>query len=104
MLRECAVCHGPGAPVRLRDQGHLYIYNMYMRQTAVYLKDNQTVALKEVAARLERSEADLIREGIDLLLNRYAQPIGYCGIPVAHGGGRLASRTEELLEDGFGEP
>lgn len=73
-----------------------------MRQTAVYLKERQTVGLKETARRLERSEADLIREGVELVLARYRDPIGECDLPTAHGGGALASRTDDLLEEGFG--
>ncbi|MBO3746426.1 antitoxin [Streptosporangiaceae bacterium NEAU-GS5] len=74
-----------------------------MRQTAVYLRDQQSRALKEAAARLERSEAELIREGVDLVLARYGPPLGRCDMPTARGGG-LASRADELLADGFGEP
>src|SRR5215470_9151125 len=39
-----------------------------MRRTTVYLHDAQAARLKRVAARRGRSEADLIREGVDRIL------------------------------------
>ena len=73
-----------------------------MRQTAVYLEDAQLAGLKHTSRKLGRSEAELIREGLDLLLTRYRDPIGETDLPTAHGGGNLAARADELL-DGFGQ-
>ncbi len=74
---------------------------MFMRQTAVYLRKDQHAALKQMAARLGRSEADLLREGVDLVLAQHGPPLGSCEMPSASAGRRLADRTDELL-DGFG--
>lgn len=73
-----------------------------MRQTAVYLEDSQLTGLKHTSRKLGRTEADLIREGLDLVLARYRDPIGEIDLPTAHGGGNLAGRVDELL-DGFGQ-
>jgi len=74
-----------------------------MKQTAVYLRDDQVKHLKKIAARLGRSEADLIREGVDFTVGRYDDAIGECTWPSAPRGGQLADRTDELLAEGFGE-
>ncbi|WP_170160415.1 ribbon-helix-helix domain-containing protein [Prauserella muralis] len=73
-----------------------------MRQTAVYLQDHQLSGLKDASRKLGRSEADLLREGVDLVLARYREPIGECDLPAVHGGGQLASRVDDLLDEGFG--
>ncbi|MGH3433693.1 MAG: ribbon-helix-helix domain-containing protein [Thermocrispum sp.] len=73
-----------------------------MRQTAVYLKDEQQARLKELSKNLGRSEAELIREGIDLVWVRHRGPIGVCDLPVIHGSGDTADRVDELLAEGFG--
>lgn len=72
-----------------------------MDKTTVYLTTEQKRALGR-AARLEgRSEADLIREGIEAITARHrvaepTLPLFESGIP------DLAERVDELLE-GFGE-
>lgn len=72
-----------------------------MEKTTVYLTTEQKLAL-ERAARLEgRSEADLIREGIEAVTaaHRVLEPT----LPLfSSGAPDLASRVDELLE-GFGE-
>lgn len=75
--------------------------NTSLRQTAVYLRDEQVLALKEMAARLGRSEADLLHEGADLVLAQHDTPMGICEMPTASAGRTLASRTDDLL-GGFG--
>ena len=72
-----------------------------MRQTAVYLRKDQHAALKQMAARFGRTEADLLREGVDLVLARHGAPLGSCEMPTGSAGHRLADRTDEFL-DGFG--
>jgi hypothetical protein len=73
-----------------------------MRRTTVYLHDAQAARLKRVAARCGRSEADLIREGVDRILQE---------MPVERPRPRLlldsddptwADRTDEILAEGFG--
>ena len=72
-----------------------------MEKTTVYLSSEQKRALGR-AARIEgRSEADLIREGIEAVTARHrlaepTLPLFESGLP------DLADRTDELL-DGFGE-
>lgn len=72
-----------------------------MEKTTVYLTTAQKRALAR-AARVEgRSEADLIREGIDTMTARHrvAEPT----LPLFESGSPdLAERADELL-DGFGE-
>ena len=73
-----------------------------MRQTAVYLKDEQQSRLKELSKKTGRSEAELIREGIDLVWLQYRAPIGIGDMPVIHGPGNVAERVDQLLAEGFG--
>ncbi|HEY6056864.1 MAG TPA: antitoxin [Candidatus Limnocylindrales bacterium] len=72
-----------------------------MEKTTVYLTDRQKRALARAASATGRSEADLIREGIDAVTaaHRLAEPT----LPLFESGrGDLAERVDELLE-GFGE-
>lgn len=72
-----------------------------MEKTTVYLTTDQKLALAR-AARVEgRSEADLIREGIEVVTSRHriAEPT----IPLFESGlPDLATRADDYL-DGFGE-
>jgi Ribbon-helix-helix protein, copG family len=72
-----------------------------MEKTTVYLTDEQKRALERAAKAEGRSEADLIREGVDTVTARHRvmEPT----LPLFDSGtGDLASRVDELLE-GFGE-
>lgn len=72
-----------------------------MEKTTVYLTPAQKRALERAARNEGRSEAELIREGIDLVTARHrtAEPI----LPLFESGlSDLAERADELLE-GFGE-
>ena len=72
-----------------------------MEKTTVYLSDRQKQALKRAALATGRSEADLIREGIETVTaaHRIAEPT----VPLFDSGRPdLAIRADELLE-GFGE-
>ena len=72
-----------------------------MEKTTVYLTTDQKRALERAARAEGRSEADLIREGIDAVTTRHrvaepTVPLFESGVP------DLAERVDELL-DGFGE-
>lgn len=72
-----------------------------MEKTTVYLTATQRRALARASRATGRSEADLIREGVDSVTaqHRIAEP----RIPLFESGRRdLAERTDEWLE-GFGE-
>ena len=72
-----------------------------MEKTTVYLTESQKRALEIVARQSGRSEAELIREGIDLVTTarRVAEPT----LPLFDSGdGTLSERVDELME-GFGE-
>jgi hypothetical protein len=72
-----------------------------MERTTVYLTTEQKRALERTARSERRSEAELIRAGIDLVTaaHRISEPT----LPLfASGIDDLASRVDELLE-GFGE-
>lgn len=72
-----------------------------MEKTTVYLTEAQKRALATLARQSGRSEAELIRAGIDIVtsVRRVAEPT----LPLFDSGDpTLAERAEELL-DGFGE-
>jgi hypothetical protein len=72
-----------------------------MEKTTVYLTTAQRRALARAARATGRSEAELIRRGVDEVTaaHRVAEPT----IPLFDSGqGDLAGRVDELLE-GFGE-
>ncbi len=72
-----------------------------MEKTTVYLTTEQKRALARAARVAGRSEADLIREGIETVTSRHRAaeptlPLFESGMP------DLAERVDELME-GFGE-
>lgn len=72
-----------------------------MEKTTVYLTTEQKRALARTAKLERRSEADLIREGIETITNRHRLaeptiPLFTSGVP------DLADRADDYL-DGFGE-
>ena len=72
-----------------------------MEKTTVYLTSEQKLALERAAMVEGRSEADLIREGIEAVTSRHRLaeptiPLFRSGIP------DLGSRSDDYLE-GFGE-
>ncbi len=72
-----------------------------MEKTTVYLTERQKRALERAAIDAGRSEADLIREGVDMVTARHqaAEPV----IPLFESGQPdLAERVDEALA-GFGE-
>lgn len=72
-----------------------------MERTTVYLTSAQRRALATTARATGKSEAELIREGVDSVTSghRVAEPT----IPLFESGrADLATRTDDLLE-GFGE-
>lgn len=72
-----------------------------VERTTVYLTSAQKAALERTAASEGRSEAELIRAGIDAVTARHR--IKEPTLPLfASGVDDLASRVDELLE-GFGE-
>lgn len=72
-----------------------------MRRTTVYLPDELKAALERAAVANGRSEAELIREGIEHVASRAERPRPR--LPLFDSGDpTLAGRTDELLA-GFGE-
>ena len=71
-----------------------------MEKTTVYLTDDQKRALARAAKTSGRSEAELIREGVELVTARHR--LGELDLPLfANGQPDLAERVDEAL-DGFG--
>lgn len=72
-----------------------------MRRTTVYLPDDLKIALEHAAVTSGRSEAELIREGVEYVASRFDDPRPR--LPLFDSGDpTLAERADELL-DGFGE-
>jgi hypothetical protein len=72
-----------------------------MERTTVYLTEAQKRGLERAARLTGRSEAELIREGVDVVTSRHhlAEPC----LPLFESGQPdLAERVDEAL-DGFGE-
>jgi hypothetical protein len=72
-----------------------------MKKTTVYLTSEQKRWLARAAKLERRSEADLIREGIEAITNRHRTaeptiPLFTSGVP------DLANRADDYL-DGFGD-
>jgi hypothetical protein len=74
---------------------------MVMYKTTVYLPEELKARLARAAEASRRSEADLIREGIEIVVERASRPLPSFGI-FASGDGTLSQRVDDLLE-GFGE-
>ncbi len=72
-----------------------------MYKTTVYLPDDLKTELERVAAETGRSEAELIREGVRLVLAQCTPPPPRCGI-FDSGHSDLSERVDELLA-GFGQ-
>jgi hypothetical protein len=74
-----------------------------VRRTTIYLTDNQKRELEEIAARTQRTEAHLIREGVDHVIDlnrsrrRKPRPLFALEDPLLDDPGRV----DEALE-GFG--
>jgi hypothetical protein len=72
-----------------------------MYKTTVYLPEKLKHDLERVATETRRSEAELIREGINLVIAQHDPPFPHVGI-FDSGDPTLADRVDELLA-GFGE-
>lgn len=72
-----------------------------MKRTTVYLTDRQKEALARLSRASGRSEADLIREGVELLtaLNRAPKPV----LPLFDSGQPELSERLDAPLGGFGE-
>jgi len=71
-----------------------------MQKTTVYLPDDLKEALARAAEDSGQSEAELIREGVRLAIQRHIPP-PRSGI-FDSGDPKIASRVDELLSRGFG--
>lgn len=72
-----------------------------MRKTTVYLPEDLKRGLSRLAARVQVSEAELIRRAVADLLASEATPAPR--VPLfASGDPTLAERVDEVLADGFG--
>jgi Arc/MetJ-type ribon-helix-helix transcriptional regulator len=73
-----------------------------MHKTTVYLTDEQREALRRTVRLRQRSEAELIREGVDMVTEKLSYPEPR--IPLfSSNEPDLAERVDEILEEGFGE-
>ncbi len=72
-----------------------------MQKTTVYLPDDLKDALQQTAAETGRSEADLIREGIRLAIERRVPPAPTIGLHISDDPS-FAERVDEHLK-GFGQ-
>lgn len=72
-----------------------------MRKTTVYVPDELKEALARASKAAGRSEADLIRDGIELVVSRTRDPEPKLPL-IESGDDLLAERIDEALE-GFGE-
>ncbi len=72
-------------------------------KTSVYLEDEQKRRLADLSRATGISEAELVRQGVRLVLEQSGRPRPRLGIG-ASSDGRSARDTEDLLvESGFGD-
>jgi hypothetical protein len=71
-----------------------------MVKTTIYLPESLKAQLERTAAQTRRSEADVIREGIGLAVEKHRRPAPKSGI-FASGSPSLRERMDEVME-GFG--
>jgi hypothetical protein len=74
---------------------------MVMFKTTLYMPDELKAELVRLAAETGRSESELIREGIRLMLAQHPSPAPHSAI-FASGQPDLSERVDELLQ-GFGK-
>lgn len=72
-----------------------------MRKTTVYLGDDQKRELERLAGHLRRSESQLIRDAIDLLV-KSEQPAKPKPGPIFSIPETLSTQVDDLLAEGFG--
>ena len=73
-----------------------------MRRTTVYLHDEQAIRLKRASSKCGRSEAELIRAGIDWILANTPVDRPRLDLELNSGDPTWADRTDEILAEGFG--
>lgn len=75
-----------------------------MKRTTVYLTEEQKAALEGAAAHTHRSEADLIREGVEHVIREYRPPSRRPRVPLfsVHVPEWEPENLDRAL-DGFGE-
>jgi len=71
-----------------------------VKKMTVYLPDELKADLERLASETRRSQADVIREGVRIALERSSPPLPHFGI-FDGGDGSLGERVDELLK-GFG--
>jgi len=71
-----------------------------MVKTTIYLPESLKAQLERTAAETRRSEADVIREGIGLAVQRHKHPKPRLGI-FSSGSPSLRERMDQVLQ-GFG--
>ena len=72
-----------------------------MQETTVHLTDELKQEIERIAAEQGRTEADIILDGIRMLVAKHAPPLPSFGF-FASGDPDFASKTDELLK-GFGK-
>lgn len=72
-------------------------------KTSVYLDDADKRRLGELALSTGTSEADLIRQGVALVLARAERPLPRLGVGASTDGRSAADTDGLLVEHGFGE-
>ena len=72
-----------------------------VKKTTVYLPDELRDSLKRAAEESGKSEAELIREGVEYAVEQNLTPLPRA--PLWSAGGNLAEHVDEILAEGFGE-
>ena len=72
-----------------------------VKKTTVYLPDELSARLKRAAVQSGKSEADLIRAGVEHVVELELTPPPRA--PLWSGPGDLAEHVDEILGEGFGE-
>ena len=72
-----------------------------VKKTTVYLPEELAAALKAAAGESGQSEAELIREGVEYIVDVKRAPLPRA--PLWSGPGNLAEHVDEILAEGFGE-
>jgi hypothetical protein len=76
-----------------------------MHKTSVYLNEDEAEALRRVATRTGRPQAELIREGVRRVIAEVeSQPRSFHGLAAGHGGGAPYTpwSADELYEKAMG--
>lgn len=94
---------GLSVSVETTGQKRIHAYDVYMQKLQILFPEPQLKRLRQIAREQDRPVSEIVRESVNLLLNRYSDQLRTGKSPPSFSAGQVKVNSDQLRRIAYSE-